>query len=158
MLAKLGDRSRKGKKLKDRRKDTDRSLKNFLEMVAKALWWLSLIHYRFAAFPLVLCDRFSSLMSSQSTRTVKAMPWAMELAQAAQWWRKQLASEKAKAALSQDALAKFENTLCSLLEERLEGHWHLDNPVRGQAHRCVPLPFFVFPLALVRPFPSGFSC
>jgi len=64
--------------------------------------------------------------------------WSEELKQATAWWKKQLAASS-KPKLSQEALFNFENSLASLIDERLQGHWFTENPIRGQAHRSLSL-------------------
>lgn len=71
-------------------------------------------------------------MSSNSTQ-----PWSTEVAQACAWWRKTLASSKTK--LPSETLATFESSLNSLICERLEGHWFVENPIRGQGLRSITL-------------------
>jgi len=70
--------------------------------------------------------------------TNQAQPWSNELAQASAWWKKQLASSS-KAKLASETIASFENALNSLLSERLQGHWFLENPIRGQGLRSISL-------------------
>jgi hypothetical protein len=68
----------------------------------------------------------------------QALSCPKELAFAAAWWKKQLSSSKA-ASLPSDALSAFEKSLLHHLAERVSGHWFLENPIRGQAHRSISL-------------------
>jgi len=70
--------------------------------------------------------------------SISCHAWSQELSQATAWWKKQL-SVSSKGKLSQDSLSNFENSLASLLDERLQGHWFVENPIRGQAHRSLSL-------------------
>lgn len=77
---------------------------------------------------------------ANNVQIAKAKPWTKELHMSVKWWRAQLATTTpSKARLSIDTLNKFENALSSLLEERLQGHWHPENPIQGQALRSVSL-------------------
>lgn len=85
---------------------------------------------------------------ANNVQIAKAKPWTKELHMSVKWWRAQLATTTpSKARLSIDTLNKFENALSSLLEERLQGHWHPENPIQGQALR----------FGLLLPFPSSWA-
>lgn len=68
---------------------------------------------------------------------LRAKPWSREVKVSCQWWRTQLAT--ARSAPPESALDAFETSLAAALDARLQGHWHTDNPIRGQAHRSISL-------------------
>jgi protein Tob/BTG len=41
------------------------------------------------------------------------------------------------AAANEDAIQAFKTTLTAALLDRFDGHWFVENPIRGQAYRCV---------------------
>jgi len=64
-----------------------------------------------------------------------------EVSAAAAWWKRQLSlpQQGPAASLSRELLDGFETTLFALLNERIQGHWHPKEPIKGQAHRSVSL-------------------
>src|SRR5690606_33200197 len=56
-----------------------------------------------------------------------------EIAAASQW----LVANTSRRGMAENVLAEFEKHLAALMEQKFQGHWHENDPSRGQGYRSL---------------------
>jgi len=77
----------------------------------------------------------SANASSSSYLDSSLMNFSNEIWTAACWWAS--AINKAAPSLSTATIHKFRDSLLTGLKTRIESHWYIENPVKGQGYRAL---------------------
>jgi len=75
-------------------------------------------------------------LSSPSVPSTSSFPWTMEVLKAVNWWKSQLCQN---GSVPMDKANVFEKRLLEGIVKKIQNHWFVEEPARGQAYRSISL-------------------